>query len=206
MKTSMPFGVLVLGIFIVAFLSSGCGTSPAAKYYTLTPTAQQKQEIAVIGTENVSPITIGPVEIPEYLDRPEIVTRAEQNQLVLAEFNLWGGSLKADVNRVLIDNISYVLAAEGMPVVTWKMGMTDAYRVPIQIVRFDGSPSESVVLKARWAVIGRDGKTFEFVRESNIIVWVKGGSYSSLVSAMSDALGELSKEIAPGILSVVQKK
>ena len=206
MKTSMPLGALVLGIFIIAFFVSSCGTSPAAKFYTLTPVAQHKQEKAVIGTGSASPIAIGPVEIPEYLDRPEIVTRADQNQLILSEFNLWGGSLKTDVNRVLIENVSHFLAADGIPIVTWKLGITDIQKVPVQIVRFDGTPNDSILLKARWAVIEKDGKNFEFVRESSITVSVKGGNYNSVVAAMSEALGELSKEIASGIKPVVKKK
>jgi len=206
MNKTMSFGFLVLGIFIVAFVVSGCGTSPAAKFYILTPVAQHKQEKAVIGTGSASPIAIGPVEIPEYLDRSEIVTRADQNQLILSEFNLWGGSLKTDVNRVLIENVSHFLAADGIPIVTWKLGITDVQRVPIQIVRFDGTPNDSILLKARWAVIEKDGKNFEFVRESSITVSVKGGNYNSVVAAMSEALGELSKEIASGIKPVVKKK
>ena len=206
MNKTMSFGFLVLGIFIVAFVVSGCGTSPAAKFYILTPVAQHKQEKAVIGTGSASPIAIGPVEIPEYLDRSEIVTRADQNQLILSEFNLWGGSLKTDVNRVLIENVSHFLAADGIPIVTWKLGITDVQRVPVQIVRFDGTPNDSILLKARWAVIEKDGKNFEFVRESSITVSVKGGNYNSVVAAMSEALGELSKEIASGIKPVVKKK
>jgi uncharacterized lipoprotein YmbA len=62
------------------------------------------------------------------------------------------------------------------------------------------------VLKAKWAVLEKEGKAFEFFRESNITIPVKGSSYSSVVAAMSEALGELSKEIAAGIKSVVKKK
>lgn len=205
MKKTMYGGALVLAGIMVGLLFSGCGTSPAAKFYTLTPVTQQKQEMPGSGTGTVHPVAVGPVEIPEYLDRPEIVTRAEPNQLVLSELNLWGGALKADVNRVLIENISYFLASDGIPVVTWKIGIADTQRVPVQIVRFDGMPNDNIILKARWSVIGKDGKTFELVRDSNISVPVKGGGYVSVVAAMSDALGELSKEIASGIKSVVKK-
>jgi uncharacterized lipoprotein YmbA len=205
MKKTLSCGALTLAIAMVGLLFSGCGTSPAAKFYTLTPVTQQKQETSGGTTGAGQPVAIGPVEIPEYLDRPEIVTRADQNQLVLSELNLWGGALKADVNRVLIENISYSLASDGIPVVTWKIGIADTQRVPIQVVRFDGIPNDNIILKARWTVIGKDGKTFELVSESNISVPVKGGSYNAVVAAMSEALGELSKEIASGIKSVIKK-
>jgi len=206
MKTSMPLGALVLGIFIIAFFVSSCGTSPAAKFYTLTPIILEKQAATGVGIDSSQPTVIGPVEIPEYLDRPEIVTRAEQNQLILSEFNLWGGSLKADVNRVLIENVSYFLANDGIPVITWKIGIGGTNRVPIQVVRFDGSPNDSITLKARWAVIEKEGKAFDYFHESNITVQVKGGSYGSVVAAMSEALGQLGREIAEGIRSAVKKK
>ena len=206
MKKTMRNGALILLVIMVGLLFSGCGTSPGAKFYTLTPVIQQKQETSGGTAVAAQPVAIGPVEIPEYLDRPEIVTRADQNQLVLSELNLWGGILKADVNRVLIENISSFLASDGIQVVTWKIGIADAQRVPVQIVRFDGVPSDNIILKARWTVIGKDGKTFELVRESNISVPVRGESYNSVVAAMSDALGELSKEIASGIKSVMNNK
>jgi hypothetical protein len=203
MKRTMA---LIMVITIAGFLFSGCGSSPAAKFYTLTPLTQQAQDTRGVNAWLAQPIIIGPVEIPEYLDRHEIVIRSEQNQLILSEFNLWGGSLKADVNRVLMENISYFLASEGIPVVTWKIGAADAFRLPVQIVRFDGAPNNDMVLKARWSVVGRDGKAFELVRESNISVPVRGGNHAAIVAAMSDALGELAKEIASGIKPVVLKK
>ena len=206
MKKAIPCKILIFGMTIMTLLLAGCGTSPPAKFYTLTPVVVQRPPEKVVETDKYTPIGIGPVEIPEYLDRPEIVTRAEQNQLILSEFNLWGGVLKSDINRVLLENISALLAGDGIPIITWKAAVTEVHKVPVLISRFDGSLNDSIVLKATWAVLEKEGKTFEFLRESNITIPVKGSSYSSVVTAMSEALGELSKEIASGIKSVVKKK
>jgi uncharacterized lipoprotein YmbA len=206
MKKAIPCKILISVMTITTLLLAGCGTSPPAKFYTLTPVVAQRSPGKVVESDKYTPIGIGPVEIPDYLDRPEIVTRAEQNQLILSEFNLWGGSLKADVNRVLLENISVLLAGDGIPIVTWKASVTEVHKVPVLISRFDGSLNDSIVLKATWAVLEKEGKALEFFRESNITVPVKGGSYGSVVAAMSDALGELSKDIAAGIKSVVKKK
>jgi uncharacterized lipoprotein YmbA len=206
MKKAIPRKILISGMTIMTLLLAGCGTSPPAKFYTLTPVVAQRPPETVVETDKYTPIGIGPVEIPEYLDRPEIVTRAEQNQLILSEFNLWGGALKTDINRVLLENISAILAGDGIPIITWKAAVTDIHKVPVLISRFDGSLNDIIILKARWTVLDKEGKTFELFRESNITIPVKGSSYSSVVTAMSEALGELSKEIAAGIKSVVKKK
>ncbi len=206
MEKAIPCKILISGMMIITLLLAGCGTSPPAKFYTLMPVVAQRPPEKVVETDKYTPIGIGPVEIPEYLDRPEIVTRAEQNQLILSEFNLWGGVLKADINRVLLENISALLAGDGIPIITWKTANSEVHKVPVLISRFDGSLNDGIALKATWAVLEKEGKAFEFFRESNITIPVKGSSYSSVVTAMSEALGELSKEIAAGIKSVVKKK
>ena len=206
MKKAIPCRILISGITIMTLLLAGCATSPPAKFYILTPVVAQRTSEKVVETDRYTTFGIGPVEIPEYLDRPEIVTRAEQNQLILSEFNLWGGVLKADINRVLLENISALLAGDGISIITWKAAIVDVHKVPLLISRFDGSLNDSIVLKATWAVLEKEGKAFEFFRESDITIPVKGTSYSSVVAAMSEALGELSKEIAAGIKSVVKKK
>lgn len=206
MKKAIPCKILISGMMIITLLLAGCGTSPPAKFYTLTPVVVQKPEEKVVHAEKNMPVGIGPIEIPEYLDRLEIVTRAEQNQLILSEFNLWGGVLKADINRVLLENISALLAGDGIPIITWKTANSEVHKVPVLISRFDGSLNDGIALRATWAVLEKEGKAFEFFRESNITIPVKGSSYGSVVTAMSEALGELSKEIAAGIKSVVKKK
>lgn len=206
MKQSISLGILVIGLMVMILPMAGCGTSSPAKLYTLTAVNIQKLSEKPVSLEKYVPVAIGPVEIPDYLDRPEIVIRADQNQLILSEVDLWGGVLKSDINRVLIENISSLLAGDRILVVAWKAAMSEAYRVPVVLSRFDASPNGNMILKSRWAVIEKEGKSFEFFRESDITLPVKGSSYSSVVAAMSEALGELSKDIAMGITSVTKKQ
>lgn len=206
MKQSISLGILVIGLMITILPVAGCGTSSPAKFYTLTSVNIKKPSEKPVSLEKYVSVAIGPVEIPDYLDRPEIVIRADQNQLILSEVDLWGGALKSDINRILIENISSLLAGDRILVVAWKAAMSETYRVPVVLNRFDASPNGNMILKSRWSVIEKEGKSFEFYRESDITLPVKGSSYSSVVAAMSEALGELSKDIAMGITSVTKKQ
>jgi hypothetical protein len=202
MKQNVVLRMLGLGNIIVVLLLNACGTSPPAKFYTLTPLPIQIQtEKAVINEKNKF-IAIGPIEIPEYIDRVEIVTRAEENRLMISEFALWGGSIKTDISRVLVENVGSFLAGDGVAVLAWKTNMTESYRVPVIFSRFDASAGGNMILKAQWAVLDKEGKTFLSFKEINVTKPVKGGSYSSVVAAMSDSLGDLSKAIAESITSI----
>jgi len=81
----------------VALLSlTGCigGSSPAIKFYVLNPVNAQSQD-----DSEASPlhIEITAVRLPQYLERPQIVTRTGDNRLLLSEFNQWGGNLRKDM-------------------------------------------------------------------------------------------------------------
>jgi hypothetical protein len=184
----------------------GCSSSsPPPKYFTLSSFASPKPaESSLSRNENIV-IGIGPVEIPDYLDKPEIVTRTLSNELTLSEFNLWGGSLKMDVTRVLIENISSFLVSEPVTIVPWRAHVPGSYRIPIYLFRLDAIPDGTVSLKAKWGIVAKDGKTVMAIRESSITKPVKGKEYNDTVNAMSDVLTDLSKEIASAIKAVVSK-
>jgi len=202
MKQSVALRILGLGNIIIALFFTACGTSPPAKFYTLTPIPIQIQTEKVVINEKSKFIAIGPIEIPEYLDRVEIVTRAGANQLVISEFDLWGGSIKTDISRVLVENIGSFLAGDGIAVIAWKTNVTESYRVPVIFSRFDAVEGGNLLLKAQWAVLDKEGKTFLSFKEINVTKHVKGSSYNSIVAAMSDSLGDLSKAIAESVTSI----
>jgi hypothetical protein len=192
--------IRILPIVIILCLLVGCSSSsPTPKFYTLNSLALPGQTEKSTSRDGTTVISIGPVEIPDYLDRSQIVTRTSANELFLSEFHLWGGSLKTDVARVLIENISSLLGSEPFTVVLWRAHVPGSYRVPISILRLDTVPEGSVSLRAKWGIVAKDGKTVVSISESSITKPVKGREYKDIINAMSDILTDLSREIASAI-------
>ena len=206
MKRERLVRIAAVGVVMVSLLLGGCGLSRSPKFYILSPVnspgAAGKQ--AVLSEPTVA-VGIGPVEIPDYLDRPQIVTRTAQNGLEVAQFHRWGGLLKPDVARVLIENLSALLADQ-VAVVPWRRGVPLQHRVAVDVTRFDAMPGDSVWLKAQWTIFGQDGKTVAMARETNVKEPVNGRDYTSIVEAMSRALGSLSQDISAGLTSVLSLK
>jgi uncharacterized protein len=199
--------LFTVALFVV--ILTGCASSPSSKFYQLNP-LQNKTSV----TRDASPdqnltIAIGPVRVPDYLDRPQIVTRSGKNELKLSEFDRWAGSLENDVNRVLVEDISSLLPADRFFVVRWTPYLESqvpvSYRVEVLVDRFEGSLGNSVLLKAQWAVFAKD-KRLLLKKESEIREEMNGGSYETLVAAMSSALERLSRDISGGINSVLQQE
>ena len=205
MKRERLVRIAAVGVVMVSLLLGGCGLSRSPKFYILSPVnspgAAGKQ--AVLSEPTVA-VGIGPVEIPDYLDRPQIVTRTAQNGLEVAQFHRWGGLLKPDVARVLIENLSAQLADQ-VAVVPWRRSVPLQHRVAVDVTRFDATPGDSVWLKAQWTIFGQDGKSVAMA-ESNVKEPVADRDYATVVAAMSKALGSLSQDMADGLASVLSLK
>jgi len=193
---------LIVCVFTVL---SGCfGTSPSSRFYTLS----QRESRGSSADRVVDVLVkIGPVSIPSYIDRRQIVTRNGQNMLEIAEFERWGGSLDDEIVWLLVNDISERLATRRVIVVPWRsIALADAptvYRIPFSIDRFDGEFGGTVVLKASWGLVLKDGKQEKVLvaRESTINEAVGGKGYDALVAAMGKAAGRLGKEMADVILA-----
>ena len=180
---------LACGLLFLA----GCfgGPSPPARFYTLT---QVETSSGAVAPSPEKLLVVGPVTIPDYLDRPQIVTRSGTNELVIAEFNRWGGFLGNDISRALVAELSTrlgpsgftVLPRQAIPHTAFKTG----YRAPVDIARFDGILGKEVVLNATWRLLMKQGLNEQplLSKEITIIEPAGGGSYEDLVAAMARAL------------------
>ena len=193
--------VPLLAVCIATLL--GCATTTPSRFYTLTPMKTADGSSPAAPFEEGAILAVGPVRLPEYLDRPQIATRSEGNEIRLHETERWAGSLQEDVSRVLVENLSALLAGKRVNVVRWTSAMQTMApfrnRMAIEILRFEGSVGGTVVLKARYALLGPDGKKVIAAGESTVREPAGGSDYDSLVAAMSRALAAFSREIAAAV-------
>jgi uncharacterized lipoprotein YmbA len=184
---------------LLVFLLAGCSSTPATKFYRLNslPAMQQENPRALPG-EDIA-IGVGPVELPEFLDRPQIVTRKSQNQLEIAEFHRWAASFPRDFSRVLAKNISTLLPTDRVAVYPWEDSFSPTYQVKLDVEQFDGRLGEQVFLRLTWSLVGQEGMKELLVRKTLIEEPVLTNDYEGLVAAQSNALATLSREIVEEI-------
>jgi len=190
-------------------LLAGCfGTSLPTRFYTLSP-PENGGAPAPAAYDAV--LAVGPVNIPNYLDRRQIVSRTGQNGIVLAELDQWGGSLDDEITRVLVTGIAERLGSLHIAALFGKFpAMADTgrdYRIPVKVSRFDGVRGGTVVLNVVWSVVEKRDKQekYLFTQESAITEDVAGDSYEALVAAMERAVGKLGREMADRLAPLIQK-
>jgi uncharacterized protein len=190
----------ILGLLMMYAI--GCSSSPS-RFYTLSPL--ENPQLAASDSPQAACIivAVGPVAIPDYMDRPQIVTRSGRNEAVVNEFDRWSGSLEDDISRVLIENLSSLLPVDLFRVVQWAPSIQThlqiTYRVTIDVMRIELSHVGSVSLRAQWTVINEQTKSLVMVREANISEPAGGGDFAGMVASFSRALATLSRDIAGAI-------
>lgn len=97
-------------------------------------------------------IGVGPVSLPEYADRPQLVTRSGDNEIELAPFARWAAPLREQVARSLAENLSALLDVEQVAVFPWRNPGAIDYQVIVEIHRFDADAAGNALLGARWRV------------------------------------------------------
>jgi uncharacterized lipoprotein YmbA len=187
-----------IGLVIGLALAAGCGTSPTVRYYTLN--TAEASAAAAAPAKAVLSVTVGPVSVPDVVDRPQIVLRVGANRVELSEFERWGEPLKVAIPRVVAVSLEQQIAPARVFVYSPSAPGAD-FRVLIDVERFESEPAKAVTVEASWSI--RPGAKGE-PRSGRSVARepVAGAGYDALVAAHSRALAAVSRDIAEALRSM----
>lgn len=201
MKRSIRAIPTQIALFALLISLAGCvgGKSAPARFYLLAPLAPSPSQPGIDRASDPVTIGIGPVEVAAYLDRSQIVTRRGQTMLDLAEFDRWAEPLKSSIPRVMLENLSMLLAGQRLTLVPEDEHTRLDGQLVVRITRFDGVLDRRADLGARWILFDRDHR--KIIEWENTVLQepVTGAGYQALVEAQSRALAELCRKIAESI-------
>jgi len=203
MRNLQNFSTPCLVICLLALMVAGCRSStPPVEFYTLASLPGMEMESHEQSAVRDITIGIGPVQLPQFLNRPQIVIRSGPNRLTVSEFHRWGGYLDQDFLRVLVQNISILLPTNRVIEFPWEYRADPDYLIAFNVQQFDGQPGNSVLLNTVWTIKERKGTKALYAKRSIIRQPVSGNDYEALVAAHSQALAALSREIAAAIKNI----
>jgi uncharacterized protein len=192
MMRSLSFGTVVI---LLALVTAACSRSPRVTFYTLAPGAKAE---AAASDRAVPKVSVGPVTLPEVVDRPQLVVRVAANRVDILETHRWAEPLKSEIPRLIAQNLGRLLGSNRVSSYQQHAGADADYRVLVDIIRFESAPGETVTVEAIWTirrVAGGAPKTgHSLVREK-----VAGVGYDPLVAAYSRAVVGVSGDLARAI-------
>jgi uncharacterized lipoprotein YmbA len=196
----------ILAIVAASFVLGACAAfapkaDPSSFYILGTlPAVELTPDQGTAAIQANFSIGVGPVELPGYLDRQQIATRTSTNRMSYSETERWAAPLAENVSRVLQQNISHLLNPAQMIQFPWQSNDAPDYSVKIEVLQFEANNAQEAWLTARWSVIDRNKK---ILANQTSHLNRRAGSLSTedSVKALSETLGDLSREIVKTLLS-----
>ena len=193
--------------FGLAFLSvSGCVNfspmSDPSRFFTLMPLPQVEQSQGRgTGEINNMFLGIGPIRFPAYLDREQIVTRTAQNRLDISENDRWAEPLEENFTRVLSQNLGMHLGGARIIRYPGKPANALACQIDIEVLRFEPNTRQEVELLAAWPLIDPEHQSASCLERVPHSAADRENPWKLRSAALSEILGDLSREIADSILA-----
>jgi len=188
-----------VGAVAAGVLAAGCLGGPQADpsaFFLLSPAPAD-----ATGDALSVAIGVGPVTLPGYLDRPQIVTRVSDNEIALAEADRWAEPLAENLARTLQESLAALLPGSSYVAYPWYAADAPDYAVTLVVRRFEADASGAVLLDASWELrwpgqpegTRLDGDAVRLEEQAD------GPDRASSIAAHSRALAGVSREIAAAV-------
>ncbi|MDA0813385.1 MAG: PqiC family protein [Verrucomicrobia bacterium] len=191
---------------LAAMLLGACSSTDPIRYYMLSADAAPQANSA-----STLVLGVGPVTIPEYLDRSELVFQSAPNRFEIPSQHRWAGSLREDVQRVFGSNLADQLRTTNVHYHPWDRRLQCEIAVSLSIVRFHSVTGEDAILEANWQIDRKGEKSengadvsTESTLQGRLLksVPLDGDGYEAVLTAQSRLLADAAEDLAGKIRSM----
>ncbi len=182
-------------VVVITLLLAGCTRTQPTNWYQLTAAADEQIGTGTVTTSRLI-IGLGPIILPEILNRQQIVTRSGASRVELADRHRWAEPLQDNIARVMRENLAFLLGTEQILAYPWSRGTGMDYQIKVEIVRFEGRGLAQAQLETLWSVLDRQGKIAVPQRRSRQTVEAATADHDGLVQALNKTIALCCREVA----------
>ena len=179
-------------LIIVLLGLMACGSTPVEDhYYSLVLAADDV--MAPVRTEaSTAHLIVGPVRLPEYLNRRGLAMQIDANQIQTANHHFWAEPLEEAISKVLVRDIADL--ASGVTVDRDAGRWTDAgdCRLRIEFDKFHATDQSRVVSSGRYWVSSSDA---DVKQEFAVTQTLSADGHAHSVAALRQSLRALATQI-----------
>ena len=186
-RYTLPFALLCV-------LLGACTDTRTSNYYMLTASA------APVPTGNRPSLGVGPIEVPQYLNRTSLVYGKEANQVTVSSHERWAEPLADGIQRVVGFNLAASLNTQSIQAYPWSRDQAPDYGIRVTILLLDAN-ADTATMTAEWRVRAGTERRLVSHRISRLSLPMNDArTYpASIAPAYSQLLLDLSEEIAATI-------
>jgi uncharacterized lipoprotein YmbA len=200
MSRFRPIARTLFVLIAAAMITPGCGRSRQARFFVLEPSTPRGEfDLAPTAASEGITVGIAPLKVPAYLDRPQIVTRASDVEVGVAEYYRWAEPLDSSLPRMLARDLEQAPAIRSVVLLPTHTPAKPDRVVLVELFRFDGTPGATVRLSAQYTILDQERNLLTGPIRSEVSASVADASFESLVRAMREAASRFGDELAGAV-------
>ena len=182
-----PFRRILL-LPVTLLLLAGCGAT--TQYYRLSSDGP-----APVRTAGMF-VGIGPVTLPGYLDRAELVFQSGPNQFQVPTTAVWTGTLHDNIVQALREDVARRLNSGNVLAFPYPAGTPVRRQVEVNVAQFHAISGTNAILNVSWRIVEPSSGRTVSRHNGNYQEPITGDGYDPVVAAESRLLAQLADAIA----------
>jgi uncharacterized lipoprotein YmbA len=170
--------------------------TPEARFFVLRSLAEPRApDPASAHGPAADLVGLLPVLVPEYLDRPQVVTSSAAGELRIDEFRRWAEPLDAGISRTLAENLDVLLPRVRLVRWPWAVSTPLRCRVRVEVAQFGPEAGGGPRLQGAFVVLPPRGERSLARRPFDLRRPPRSADVAGTVEDMSALVLDLSREI-----------
>ncbi len=180
----------------ISLMLCGCGTSAPVRYFNLEPIDYGSTSSA--GERHI--VGLGPLDLPGYLARPQIVTRGTNAEIIINDFRRWAEPVDESIHRIVAANVESLVDDVIVVSYPYHTMAQPEFRVYGDVVQFDADVSGEAVLVVQWGIAAADRTMVAPPQRARYVAQATDPSDTgAVVVALNAVIGDFSRDIASHI-------
>ena len=177
----------------LTFLIFSCAkSSKPVEYYMLDASGGLDNNQTLKGDEGPM-IGLGPIRLPEYLDRFQMVVAVSENKYKLIDGHRWAEKLDQNISLALFKTLPSQLGTDRMIRYPWPQRPGVDFQVKIDILELNVDQDGQSQLVAQWSIKSKDKTILN--KRSTFTAQASTTDIDKMVQAQSECLTKLGQEI-----------
>ncbi|MDD5633582.1 MAG: PqiC family protein [Methylococcales bacterium] len=193
------------GMVVLTLFFSGCmSNSGPVQFYMLNADSGFDNTVRVPSASQGAVIGLGPIRIPEYLNRPQMIVAITDNQYRLFEDHRWAERLDQNISLALFKALPRQIGTDRIVRFPWSQRQVIDYQVSIDILEFNVDASGQSRLIAQWSIKRKDKPAID--RRSSYQFPASTTDQAVMVKAQSQCLTKLGQEISAALRQLMMSE
>jgi uncharacterized lipoprotein YmbA len=184
----------LIALTLFAILIGACSIGPNTKpsqYYVLEANIEQSNNNLL----NDLALGVGPISIPGYINRPQIVTKTDTPELKIEEYSRWAEPIDRMFSRALAENIQKLTNSQQIHSHPWSNATEFKYRLSAKVIKFENDMKGDALLVVHWGIIDTNNPSASISKHTVYKVSATDKEISGRVNALNETIAQFARDI-----------